>query len=87
MKVGQNPTKSGLIAAPIVLATPVTPPAAARSRGSTSAMTYDCLVESGPALVSREIRQSCLLNRQEWTHFLAAWADHAGSGGNQQEPE
>src|SRR4051812_18919304 len=38
-----TPTKSGLIAAPSVLATPVTPPAADRSSAVTTAIVYDCL--------------------------------------------
>src|SRR5204862_3454943 len=38
------PTRSGLIDAPIVLATPVIPAAADRSSGLTTAIRYDCLV-------------------------------------------
>ena len=39
-----NPTNSGLIAAPVVRATPVIPAAADRSSALTTAMVYDCLV-------------------------------------------
>ena len=39
-----NPANKGLIAAPIVRATPVIPAAAERSSGRTTAIVYDCLV-------------------------------------------
>src|SRR6202163_3016680 len=39
-----NPTNNGLIAAPVVRATPVIPAAAERSSALTTAMVYDCLV-------------------------------------------
>src|SRR6202521_2321840 len=39
-----NPTNKGLIAAPVVRATPVIPAAAERSSGLTTAIVYDCRV-------------------------------------------
>ncbi len=48
-----NPTNNGLIAAPVVRATPVIPAAADRSSALTTAMGYDCLV--GTRLPSRYV--------------------------------
>src|SRR6266404_4990765 len=39
-----NPTNNGLMAAPVVRATPVIPAAADRSSALTTAMVYDCRV-------------------------------------------
>src|SRR6202035_2551460 len=43
-RANKTPTNNGLMAAPVVRATPVIPAAAERSSALTTAIVYDCLV-------------------------------------------
>src|ERR1700687_2276022 len=54
----RKPTNKGLIAAPMVLATPVIPAAADRSSGLTTAIVYDCLVGTSIWLMLKRARRT-----------------------------
>jgi len=57
-RANMRPTRRGLSAAPMVRATPVMPPAAARSAGDTTAMTYDCLAGTSIWLMLNRTRST-----------------------------
>src|SRR6266480_7420246 len=53
-----KPTNKGLMAAPVVRATPVIPAAAERSSARTTAIVYDCLVGTSIWLILKRTRRT-----------------------------
>src|SRR5260370_37928898 len=57
-RANRNPTNKGLMAAPVVRATPVIPAAAERSSARTTAIVDDCLVGTSIWLILKRTRRT-----------------------------